>query len=481
MKQHFHLKLFLVLATLLTPVLAQAEFETSAELCRARAEKIDFTDTYYDGDMVAQHWTEEKKEELKRVLRSQCMLTLKELNKHYGDGSDKDKIAAFFQNYKMIKEAVPEETFDKIFPARDKSLTYANFIKSAVAFPALCGEEGQDLESCKREFAVMFAHWHQETTGLRIIIENSASEDATGMSPYLNAGSYFFNNHLDYYNPWDQNAGKDAVNKWKYFGRGPKQLSYNSNYGRFSWQLLGDDNRGMLFVEEPSAMLDDEFKEISFMSAFWYYMTPMSRKPSMHDMITGLWEPTDEETDRLNLKPGFGITINIINGALECGKGKDMPGGHNRIAYYRGGTLVDNEGHDTQTTVTGTLEYLGLEYDPGNDELSCSNMQPFTGKVNDAGQIIVKGVTSSAYPLYYNMNIYNENCLMSGSENVFTVYENTPLVLKKSAVCENGLDCCRKVGPKWRADPKWGKEDPIPDYWQAFPGKVDDFLEMMNN
>ena len=46
-------------------------------------------------------------------------------------------------------------------------------------------------------------------------------------------------------------------------------------------------------------------------------MTPRDRKPSAHDVMIGCWVPTsaDEANGRY---PGFGVTTNIINGALEC-------------------------------------------------------------------------------------------------------------------------------------------------------------------
>jgi hypothetical protein len=42
----------------------------------------------------------------------------------------------------------------------------------------------------------------------------------------------------------------------------------------------------------------------------------------MHDVVTGFWLPND--VDKQNgIDRGFGITINIINGDIECGKWND--------------------------------------------------------------------------------------------------------------------------------------------------------------
>ena len=50
-------------------------------------------------------------------------------------------------------------------------------------------------------------------------------------------------------------------------------------------------------------------------------MTPAEPKPSMHDVVTGYWEPNDEDLKANIDNSGFGTTINIINGAEECNKG----------------------------------------------------------------------------------------------------------------------------------------------------------------
>jgi len=38
----------------------------------------------------------------------------------------------------------------------------------------------------------------------------------------------------------------------------------------------------------------------------------------MHDITTGFWVPNTEDTNA-GFKAGFGATINVINGAQECG------------------------------------------------------------------------------------------------------------------------------------------------------------------
>ena len=53
----------------------------------------------------------------------------------------------------------------------------------------------------------------------------------------------------------------------------------------------------------------------------------------MHDVVTGYWEPNDEDLKANIHNAGFGTTINIINGAEECNKGQEARMVH-RGKYY---------------------------------------------------------------------------------------------------------------------------------------------------
>ena len=54
----------------------------------------------------------------------------------------------------------------------------------------------------------------------------------------------------------------------------------------------------------------------------------------MLHVIDGTWKPN--KGDRKNkLEPGFGATIMIINGGIECGHGSEKPQALHRQAYYR--------------------------------------------------------------------------------------------------------------------------------------------------
>jgi hypothetical protein len=63
-------------------------------------------------------------------------------------------------------------------------------------------------------------------------------------------------------------------------------------------------------------------------------MTPQFPKPSCHDIIIGKWTPTSGDIQKGRL-PGFGATVNVINGGVECGSGADIPKTWYRYQYYK--------------------------------------------------------------------------------------------------------------------------------------------------
>ena len=60
-------------------------------------------------------------------------------------------------------------------------------------------------------------------------------------------------------------------------------------------------------------------------------MTPQDPKPSMHDVMTGFFEPNSAD-DAGNIGANFATTTNVINGGLECGNGSTKA--RDRGAYY---------------------------------------------------------------------------------------------------------------------------------------------------
>lgn len=416
------IKLLLISAVLtaMTVGLAQAQAPaTSKELCEQKVAKYRIIKDIIDPEsQLPGTMTAEQEATLKRAMLSACMLSHKELEENWE--KYKDNPGEFFTNYDTIKSVVTEDIFNEAFPNRKPEYSYDNFIKSAAAFPFLCGEEGQSEESCKREFATMFAHWMEETSGL-------SKDQECGGSTGVDCGQNTYLSYQYFYN--DKSNVPNEYQYW-YVGRGPKQLSWNSNYGRFSWAFLGDSGKAMEFVEDPSKLLAEDYSDVSFMSAFWFYMTPMSQKPSMHELVTGIWTPNEKDEDA-GIIPGFGSTILIINGAIACKldetTGKQKKPTQNRVHYYKGG-----QGQTGDPFTRGTLDLFGLTPDP-DEVLYCDKMQNFP----------LGGAAS--YLMYYNRW---GACQMTANENPFGVYENTPMSASGDELCENGLDCCRKAAKR---------------------------------
>jgi hypothetical protein len=171
-----------------------------------------------------------------------------------------------------------------------------------------------DLQTNKKELAAFFANIAHETRhgengkfddGLMLIHESNTTLPYTAEN--------------DNYPPV---AGK------KYYGRGPLQLSYNGNYGYASDCIFGDKR---VLLNNPEIVETDPIA--SFKVAIYFWMTPQTAKPSTHDVMIGKWQPTADDKAKGRI-PGFGMTINIINGAVECGQGENMFSMNDRIGFY---------------------------------------------------------------------------------------------------------------------------------------------------
>lgn len=120
-------------------------------------------------------------------------------------------------------------------------------------------------------------------------------------------------------------AYDDSNTDNQYFGRGPKQLSYASGYITYGSYMYPDDK--LKIARNPDLL--SKSGEVAWGSglAFWSYPTlPTSNaskaKPSMHEGFlqkTTYFDSSSLNKDFDNLV-GFGKTIDLINGAVECGK-----------------------------------------------------------------------------------------------------------------------------------------------------------------
>ena len=218
-----------------------------------------------------------------------------------------------------------ETQWDLAFPLADDIYTYDNFLKAVAKFPAFCNETNLKDSSnvawtvedtCKRELASIFAHWGQET-GAR----------DPGEGEFWTQGLYYVQEvrcNLGAVDPtcdykssdWTASVWPPAPGK-QYYGRGPFQLSWNYNYGQFSNVFAPSAyNSKQYLLENPEVLQTDG--DAAMTAGIWFYMTPQDPKPSMHDVMTGYFEPNAADTTA-KLGANFGTTTNIINGGQECG------------------------------------------------------------------------------------------------------------------------------------------------------------------
>ena len=223
------------------------------------------------------------------------------------------------------------KNWDKLFPNRyGKGEKYTGknlrdfyslkaFIKAAGYFPQFLSSKDTAIQ--KRELAAFLANIAQETSG--------GWETAPG--GYFSWGLFFIDEvhtgepvqYADMTKPkYPPVAGK------YYYGRGPKQLSWNYNYGQFSEAWFGNKDTLLLHPEKISSD-----PVLAFASAIWFWMTPQYPKPSCHEIMTGQWQPNDNDIANGRLQ-GFGATVNIINGGIECGLGNDLDKTTHRYKYY---------------------------------------------------------------------------------------------------------------------------------------------------
>jgi len=218
-------------------------------------------------------------------------------------------------------------------------------ITETIDYATFAGEG--DLTVRKRELMAFLANISQETTGGWPTAPGG--QYAWGLYFREEVG-YEGTNNIGYRVETDTEY-PPAPGK-SYHGRGPIQLSYNYNYGQASEFIFGDKN---VLLANPEKVVQDGV--IAFETGIWFWMAQQYPKPSCHDvMVPGKFTPTAEQL-AIGLKPGFGTTVNIINGGVECGgSGAEKPQVVSRIGHYQRYT---------------TLKSVSMELDGGNNPANC--------------------------------------------------------------------------------------------------------------
>jgi basic endochitinase B len=217
-----------------------------------------------------------------------------------------------------LSSLLSKDQYEKLFPHHHVIYTYEALIKAAASFPLFAGEG--DPAARKRELAAFFAHIAHETT-------NGRPESPFAWGLYYTEEQACLDGHCTQYNTGGTSPYKPAPGK-SYYGRGPLQLTYAYNYG------LAGKELGLPLLAKPELVSQDGV--IAFRTALWFWMKPQPPKPSCHDVVCGKWKPTPEDL-RLRRRPGFGMTINIINGGLECNTNGPVvkEEREQRIAFYK--------------------------------------------------------------------------------------------------------------------------------------------------
>ena len=302
--------------------------------------------------------------------------------------------------------------------------TYTNYLKAVAKYPAFCGDAAYDSSAdddalnqlCMQAMASMFAHFAQEVgghlgtanasytapvNGTSIDRSGDYNDDGGPMKEFACSGNEsggWCGDYAQTIPEWRQalywvneagcsetgagclyrscDPGTWQAEAWpcpadtKYFGRGPKQLSYNYNYGPYSYIIYGDVNQ---LLQNPAKVTEGW---LAFASAVYFFMQPRPPKPSMFELIYGYWSAPEvnsaNDVDSKEPGPSFGASIMIINGGIECGGSKATAQAANRVKYYAG--FMDYFGLDPE---------MGITYDKTNVQthktasMSCMNMLAF--------------------------------------------------------------------------------------------------------
>jgi predicted chitinase len=183
-------------------------------------------------------------------------------------------------------DIVSEQLFNQMFPKRNAFYTYQGLVQATTLYPGFASEGTLDVR--KREVAAFLANMARET-GELVYIEQIAK------------------------GPYCQDSAKyPCAAGQQYYGRGPIQISWNYNYGAAGEAL------GVNLLADPGLVARDA--KIAWETGLWFWSTSKPGGETCHTSMTK--------------SLGFGATVNIINGAVECG-GRDPSAVQDRVDHYQ--------------------------------------------------------------------------------------------------------------------------------------------------
>lgn len=243
-----------------------------------------------------------------------------------------------------LGDVISRATFDAMLLHRTDAACNASlydydaFVLAAARFPSFLADGS--LDDRRREAAAFLANASHETTGGWPSAPDGPHAWGLCFREEVGCGSGSCTGYCDA-------TSFPCIAGQTYHGRGPLQLSWNYNYAQCG------DALGLDLLHDPGLVTRDGV--VGWQTAIWFWMTPQAPKPSCHDTMTGRWTPSAADL-AAGRRPGFGVTIDIINGGLEC----HMPGDArvaDRIGFYARYTTL-----------------LGVE--PGSD-VDCATMLAF--------------------------------------------------------------------------------------------------------
>ncbi|MEJ2588152.1 MAG: chitinase [Deltaproteobacteria bacterium] len=242
-----------------------------------------------------------------------------------------------------LKKYLTEDDFKTLFPhagegkpfsipdAADNLYSYENMLKGLDKKQEFAVFLSQGDDTTKRlELAAILANWAQETTGGWATASDGytayglyyseevgvrgkeapdwmSEEDRKAENERICASFRYYDASSDAarnYLPTEE-PSCPPISNGCFFGRGPIQLSWNANYGRFSEFIYGDK---MELLDDPDEIVKDG--ALAFASGFWFW--------TMYNDSEHIRNETCHNVMVDHGVKGFGRTLNIINGGIEC-------------------------------------------------------------------------------------------------------------------------------------------------------------------